>query len=711
MGKMQRAFQSIHWLLSAVFLLYCVCHAPLAMAATLKNLDVHSLEGNRYCLRLSLTGPVSDPKNFAMDSPARVIVDLPNVKNGLSKAKSRSNFDIGVLNKVLVAESHERTRVVIDLNELVPYEVVSEGSDVMVIFDGALPSDAIKFEKFRDNNSKAQPGSTGHCDYSVKYIDFRRGAKGEGLVVIDLSQSNMPIDYKEMGSQIRLRFKNAQLPKALQKKYDVMDFGTPVTFVNAIQVGNEVELVIQIAGNSENIAYQTDKQFTVEVRPLTAIEKKQLEAKNFEYTGERLSLNFQDIEVRAVLQLIAEFTGLNIVTSDSVTGTVTLRLHNVPWDEALDIILKTKGLAKREMGDVLMIGPSEEMAAREKQELQSVQQVQDLEPLRAEYFQINYAKAADIAVLLKSEGNSILSTRGAVSVDERTNTLLVQDTVRKLEEIQSLITRLDVPVRQVLVESRIVFANDDFESELGVNLYSAAKFRPGQEPVVGWGGNATAADAIAQGAQPASQALLNRLNVNLLPSGLPSGTPGFAQFGLAIARLPGGTILDLELLALENEGLGKIIASPRLITSNQQLAYIEAGEEIPYQETTSSGAASIAFKKAVLRLEVIPQITPDDNIILDLKVNQDSRGQVTAGVPAINTRQLQTKVLVANGETVVLGGIYQQNKTSSLLQVPFLGQLPLIGWLFKQEVCSDERNELLIFVTPKIIQDGMMPTS
>lgn len=683
--------------------------SPMVLVAgTIKDLQVVAVDGNRICLKLTFDGKVNAPKSFATENPARVVLDFQDTKNGLPRDKARSDLNKGMVKRVAVVEANDRTRVVIDLKEPVPFDVKMEGKDAIVVMGGGLPPTQSSSDPFHGQVHNVQESPRVGCNnqFALKGIDFHRGKEGEGRVVIDLNHTNIPIDLKEEGQTIRVRFSGAQLPRELQNKLDVTDFGTPVSSVNTVQKGQDVEMTIQMSGFFENIAYQADKRFTIEVKPLTKDEKEKLQAKNFKYTGERLSLNFQDIEVRAVLQLIADFTGLNLVTSDSVTGNVTLRLRNVPWDEALDIILKTKGLGKRKVGNVLMVGPSEEIAAREKLELQATQQVQDLSPLRSEYMQVNYAKAAELAALLKTDKNSMLSSRGTVSVDDRTNTLLVQDTANKIEEIRALIHRLDVPVRQVLIESRVVFANDDFEDALGVTFSSAAKFRPGNEPVVGFAGDRAGADAIAQGATPASQSLTDRLNVNL-PAALPSGASGFAQFGLAIARLPGGTILDLELMALENEGLGKIVASPRLVTSNQQQAYIEAGEEIPYQEASSSGATSIAFKKAVLRLEVTPQITPDDHVILDLKVNQDSRGVETAGVPAINTREIHTKVLVANGETVVLGGIYQQQKAQTKTQVPYLGRLPVVGWMFKKETNRDQRNELLIFVTPKIIQDGM----
>ncbi|MBS0285891.1 MAG: type IV pilus secretin PilQ [Proteobacteria bacterium] len=685
----------------------------LHAGARIENVKLTSTDGGGVSVKLLMNEPVDAPKSFVIESPAKICLDFPHVKNGLSRALSRSEYNVGAVKRVNVIEGGGKTRVVIDLTESVPFNVKTVGKEAIVTVSPSVPSKQANTDPF-----KGQLSSNAHHSgksFALTAIDFRRGNEGEGRVVVDLSSSQIPIDMKEEGDKIRIRFSNTQLPSRLQHKLDVTDFGTSVVWVNTISQGKDVEMLIQNNGFTENIAYQADRRFTIDVRPITQEAKEQLQKKTFKYTGERLSLNFQDIEVRAVLQLIADFTGLNIVTSDSVTGNVTLRLKNVPWDQALDIILKTKGLAKRQIGNVMLIGPTEEMAAREKLELQSTQQVTDLAPLRAEYIQVNYAKASDLAALLKTDKNSLMSARGTVSVDERTNTLLVQDTAMKLEEIRALVTRLDVPIRQVLIESRLVFATDDFQDILGVSMGGAGKARPGKEPILGFAGQVlgpglTGSSTVATNVTtPANVLVGDRLGLNMLQTlPLAGSNTTQASFGLTLARLPGGTILDLELQALESEGLGKIVASPRLVTSNQQMAYIESGEEIPYQESTSSGAASIAFKKAVLRLEVTPQITPDDHIIMDLKVNQDSRGVVTNNVPAINTRELHTKVLVNNGETVVLGGIYQQNKQSQKDSIPFFGKLPLIGWMFRNENNSDQRSELMIFVTPKIIQDGMV---
>tara|TARA_R110002110_G_scaffold271566_3_gene487038 strand:- start:61409 stop:63538 length:2130 start_codon:yes stop_codon:yes gene_type:complete len=693
-------------ILCVFFLLYGVINvAQGQLGVSIEDVAVSSVEGNNIHIKVKLSDTVPIPKSFILEEPAKIVLDFPGVRNRLPLEQSRVEYNLGNLKRVSVVEADGRTRMVLDLNESVPYEVSASGQEINITVAGSN----IPTQKIDPFQGQLQGKNWIGGGYTINDVDFRRGYESDGHIIIDLSDRNIPIDLKEEGSQIRLLFMGASLPPHLERKLEVTDFGTPVVTVNAVQQGNDVEMIIKTTGHSDHIAYQADNRFTVEVRPLTKAEKDAQQEKAFEYTGERLSLNFQEIEVRAVLQLIADFTGLNIVSSDTVRGSVTLRLRNVPWDQALDIIMKTKGLAKRQVGNVLLVGPSEEIAAREKLELQTNQQVKELAPLNAEYIQINYAKASELASLLKDEDNSLLSARGTVSVDERTNTLLVQDTRFKIEDVRKLVHRLDVPVRQVLIEARVVFANDDFEDALGVKFGAALKFRPGQEPILGLAGDLLSSAGIAQAANSTAAVAatnpLQRLAVDL-PVSLPGGD-GATGVGLTIASLPGGTILDLELEALESEGLGKIVASPRIVTSNQQQAYIEAGEEIPYLQSSSSGATSIAFKKAVLRLEVTPQITPDDNVILELTVNQDSRGVVTSGVPSINTREMHTKVLVQNGETVVLGGIYQQEKNDKVRRVPFFGNLPLVGWLFKSRTHLDKRSELLIFVTPKIIQEGV----
>jgi len=501
---------------------------------------------------------------------------------------------------------------------------------------------------------------------TINNIDFRRGPMGEGRVIFDLSQAGIPVDMHEEGGRVIVQFPGTALPRNLQKRLDVMDFGTPVQTIDALAGDRGTRVVIQPATQDfEQLAYQSDSMFTVELKPMTRDEIDANRKAKFGYVGDKLSLNFQDIEVRSVLQLLADFTELNIVVSDSVQGKVTLRLKNVPWDQALDIILQSKALAKRQDGNVIMIAPAEEISNRERIELEGMKQKTELAPLRTEFFQANYAKASELSELLKSGTGSILSERGSVSVDERTNTLLINDTVDQLASIRALVHRLDVPIRQVLIESRIVIASDDFNKDIGVR----------------WGVNRDTIGADGEGFALSGNANgvvnlvenndlgLERFNVNL-PGSNPAGT-----LGIALAKLPFGTLLELELSAMQAEGTGEVISSPRVITANQHEAYIEQGVEIPYLEASSSGASSISFRKAVLGLTVTPQITPDDRIVMDLQVNKDTVGEIFGSgirqIPSIDTREVSTQVLVNNGETVVLGGVYEQTIIDEKDIVPF----------------------------------------
>jgi type IV pilus assembly protein PilQ len=507
---------------------------------------------------------------------------------------------------------------------------------------------------------------------------------------------------QQEAGKVVVDFYRSRLPEELARRLDVLDFATPVKTVDTYARGENVHMVITPMGNYDHLAYQTDNIFTIEVRAITAEEAEEAKKDELGFSGERLSLNFQDIEVRSVLQLIADFTGINVVVSDTVGGSLTLRLKNVPWDQALDIILKTKGLGMRQTGNVMLIAPSEEIAAREKLELEAQKQIEELEPLYSEFIQVNYAKAADIASLLMSEQTTLLSDRGMATIDDRTNTLLVQDTAAKLVEIRKLVARLDIPVRQVLIESRIVIANDDFARDLGVK-FGVAKRTDFDNNTTGKviGGKIpgdTVFDPNTGFETPAGSGLEGLITD--LGVANPTGS-----IGLAIGKL-GDKLLQLELNAMEMEGRGEVVSSPRVLTSNQKAAYIESGTEIPYQEATSSGATNVSFKKAVLSLNVTPQITPDDRIIMDLVVNKDSVGQVFQGVPSIDTKEVATQVLVNNGETLVLGGIYERETLDEVDRVPFFGELPMIDWLFKTTRKSDDKAELLIFVTPKIVKES-----
>src|SRR5208283_1311636 len=555
----------------------------------------------------------------------------------------------------------------------------------------------------------------------IRTIDFRRGSDGTGRVIVQLTDPRTPVNVRQEGNQVVVDFAGTLMPKNLMRRYDVMDFATPVQSVDAIRVEGSSRLVITAQGDFEQLAYQSDNQYTVEIKP--SLKRASAEEKK-EYTGERLTLNFQDIDVRSVLQLLADTSGQNIVVSDSVTGNLTLRLQNVPWDQALDIVLRTKGLDKRRQDNVIIIGPTEELASREKAQLAARKEVQELSPIRAEYIQVNYAKVSDLAKMIRPVGgaagaggggkNSLLSARGSLSIDERTNTLLVQDTAENLADIRRLVQTLDVPVRQVLIEARIVVVSDTFERDLGAQFGVTTAQSNGNNGLLAVSGNGVATDVMTQSALTnisaglpstpvATPALANRYMVNL-PAANTNGSIGIALLG-------GSYLVDLALSAAENEGKSETISSPRVITANQKQATIMQGVEIPYQESASSGATTTQFKNAVLSLKVTPLITPDNRVILDLDVSDDSVGQqvtsATGGsVPSIDTREIITQVLVNDGQTVVLGGILDTTKTKQANKVPFFGDIPILGYLFKSTTDINNKTELLIFITPKILREG-----
>lgn len=659
---------------------------------TLNEISYASLPGDRVQVELQLSGPVDEPLSFAIDNPARVALDFPGVS--LNLAHKTAEIGVGMARSVTAVEAAGRTRVVLSLVKLVPYSMKVDGNRVLLTLEGATTAAGPALS----SGQMIAAGDGGRIDN----VDFRRGTEGEGRVIVRLSNPSTVVDTREEGGRIIIEFLNVELPERLQRRLDVIDFATPVNIVDTVQRGKNVRMTVESTGVYDHLAYQSDDLFTLEVKPISEADQEQAEKDKFGYTGERLSLNFQNIEVRAVLQLIADFTGLNLVASDTVTGNLTLRLKNVPWDQAMDIILRTKGLAMRKSGNVILVAPSEEIAAREKLELESQKQIEELAPLRSEFVQVNYAKASDMAALLKAEENSLLSGRGNVSVDSRTNTLLVRDTSEAIENVRKLIATLDIPVRQVLIESRIVIADDNFNRDLGVKFGFSRR-----EPLDNENHILFASGSLPGGIDPSNitgpifdPGDGNEALIVDLPIAGPSG--GIA---LNILGIP-DTILQLELQALQAEGRGEVLSNPRVITSNQKEALIEQGTEIPFQEASSSGATTTSFKKAVLSLRVTPQITPDGRVIMDLNVNQDQVGQVFGGVPSINTRQVTTQVLVDNGDTVVLGGIFEQTKREDSERVPFFGDLPYVGFLFRQTSVRDDKSELLIFVTPKILEDA-----
>jgi type IV pilus assembly protein PilQ len=655
---------------------------------TLDKISFSTLPGDRVQVVLDLSGPVDEPLSFAIDEPARVALDFPGVS--LNLPRKTENIGVGMARSVTAVEAGGRSRVVLSLVKLVPYSIKVSGNQVVLTLDST-----------GSTTSQAAAKSAAGIKGSIESIDFRRGETGEGRIMVTLSDPAIVVNTFEQGDDIIVEFIGVQLPENLSRRLDVVDFATPVKVVDTKQEGGNVRMLIEAGGVFDHLAYQSEDLFTLDVKALTADEQERAKKDKFTYTGERLSLNFQNIEVRAVLQLIADFTGLNMVASDTVSGSLTLRLKNVPWDQALDIILKTKGLAMRQRGNVILIAPTEEIAAREKLELEAQKQIEELAPLRSEFIQVNYAKAAVLATLLKAEENSLMTDRGRVSVDERTNTLLVRDTGEAINSIRELVATLDIPVRQVLIESRIVIADDSFNRDLGVRFGVSYAWNNGNRQA-GIGG-ALPGDTNFGGTIGPGDSLSTGGAQDLLVD-LPIGNPASA-IKFAVVSIP-DFILQLELQALQLEGRGEVISNPRVVTANQKEASIEQGTEIPFQEASSSGATSTSFKKAVLSLKVTPQITPDDRVIMDLAVNQDTVGQEFSGIPSVDTRSVSTQVLVDNGDTVVLGGIYEQTKREDIEKVPFFGDLPYFSWLFKTTSVRDDKRELIIFVTPRILKDA-----
>ena len=678
----------------------CCFWSGAVLALTLEDINFSSLPGDRVQIDVTLSESlVGDPVVFTIDNPARIALDLPST--AVNMKERMRQIGIGSAESIVAVEAEDRTRVVINLAQLVTYDVSSNGNTVTFLLDSGQAD--LDSESFADT---AIPGAAESA--TITNLDFRRGESGQARVIVDLSDPNVGINITQRGEDIIVDFAGTSLPEAFDRKLDVIDFATPAREIDTFAQGNGTRMVVTPTGLFEQLAYQSDNTFTLELRPLTLREEADLKKSKFGYTGERLSLNFQNIEVRAVLQLIADFTEKNLVASDTVGGSVTLRLKNVPWDQALDIILKSRGLGKREVGNVMMVAPQEELAAREKLELESQQQVEDLAPLRTEFVQVNYAKAADIASMLKAEANNLLSERGNITVDARTNTLLVQDTGEKLTEIRSVVEALDIPVRQVLIESRLVNADENFAKDLGVRFGGATQYEWGSDGDKRYnsiaGGGLAGAPAVPI---PANDGLTAAQDGGSLPYIVDLAAAGASGgFQYTVGKV-GSWFLQLELTALQAEGRGEIISAPRVITANQTEATIESGTEIPYQEAASSGATAVSFKKAVLSLKVTPQITPDDRIILDLSVNQDSVGQVFGGIPSIDTNELETQVLVDNGETVVLGGIFESSNRNDKTQVPFFGDLPYLGRLFKRTEQEIRKQELLVFVTPKILDESL----
>jgi type IV pilus assembly protein PilQ len=707
----------------SLFLLFS--SAAIANTNAIKDIQYSSLPGNRLQISLELTEKAVTPLSFTIDNPARIAFDFADTGSNLPKRSQP--IGIGIAQSITTISTKTKTRVILNLTEVVPYQVTTQGNNVLITLDSEATGAAFETAAASVSTTPNAPRFS-NKPRGIEKIDFRRGEEGEGRVVIDLTDANIPVDISDEFGKVIVKFLGVKLPDELRQTLDVLDFATPVKSVSSFEEDDNVRVEIEpVSSDYEHVAYQANNIFTIELKPITKDELEEVKKEKFGYTGERLSLNFQDIPVRAVLQLIADFTSLNVVVSDSVDGNLTLRLKNVPWDQALDIILKAKGLSKRESGTVMMIAPSEEIAAQEKIDLEAQQSITELAPIRSAFFTINFAKVTELAGIFTGEGggggdgeesgattsSGILSPRGSVIVDERTNTLIIKDTEEVISEVRRTLQKLDIPIRQVMISSRIVIATDEFTKELG-SRFGVTRAASTSDGFGATTGTFRGADTIASSGLdnisntgvpepftlPSGITAADRLNVNLATSGAAAGS-------LAFAVLSGSSLIDLEISALQAENQGEVISSPRVVTADRHQARIEQGVEIPYLSASSSGATQVEFKKAVLSIEVTPQITPDDRVIMDLSVNNDTVGDIFAGIPSIDTREVATQVLVNNGDTVVLGGIYEQIKRNEVDKVPFLGDIPLIGYFFRHTLESDERRELLIFVTPKILKDAL----
>lgn len=690
--------------------------SPIVMAANLKTLDVASLPGDRVELKLSFDGPVTAPRGYTTEQPARIALDLPGVTSQLG-ARSR-DLGVGNARSVVVVEATDRTRVIVNLTKLAPYSTRAQGNDLFVLVgEGAAALQGTSLPAPTSTPTTPRPASRPAAVSSpapatsrvavpagraIRNVDFQRGELGEGNVIIDLSDPTISPDIQEQGGKILLNFARTQLPEALRVRLDVKDFATPVQFVNSSASANGATVSIEPSGTFDYSSYQTENRLTISVRPLTNEDVARRNVERNVYTGEKLSLNFQDIDVRSVLQLIADFTNLNLVASDTVQGGITLRLQNVPWDQALDLVLKTKGLDKRKVGNVLLVAPADEIAARERQELESQRQIQELAPLRRELMQVNYAKAADIAKLFQSvtRGENVETERGSITVDERTNNIIAYQTQDRLDELRRIVTQLDIPVRQVMIEARIVEANVGYDKALGVRWGGSTNLR-GKHNWTAYGLDNNGDEAGNTGAEVGS-------NTPFIDLGAADATSG-----IGLGFVTNNVLLDLELSAMESTGNGEIVSQPKVVTSDKETAKILKGTEVPYQEASSSGATTVSFKEASLSLEVTPQITPDSRIIMEVKVTKDEPDYLNAvlGVPPISKNEVNAKVLVNDGETIVIGGVFSNTQSKTVDKVPFLGDVPYVGRLFRRDVVSEAKSELLVFLTPRIMNNQAIAVS
>ncbi|HWH85637.1 MAG TPA: type IV pilus secretin PilQ [Pseudomonas sp.] len=682
------------------FSLWIALISPMVVAANLKALDVAALPGDRVELKLSFDGPPPPPKGYTTESPARIALDLPGVTSQLASR----NLDLGSGNArtATVAQAKDRTRLIVSLTQLAPYSTRVEGNNLFVVIGQGASATAPRPAAAAPRTATAAAPTAKPFvprTRSIRGVDFQRGTEGEGNVVIDLSDPTIAPDVQEHDGKIILSFARTQLPEKLRVRLDVKDFATPVQFVNAAVSGDRTVISVEPSGTFDYSTFQTDNKLTVSIRPMSVDDLQKRNADRQAYVGDKLSLNFQDIDVRSVLQLIADFTNLNLVASDTVQGGITLRLQNVPWDQALDLVLKTKGLDKRKIGNVLLVAPADEIAARERQELESQKQIAELAPLRRELLQVNYAKAADIAKLFQSvtSAEAKVDERGSITVDERTNNIIAYQTQDRLDELRRIVAQLDIPVRQVMIEARIVEANVDYDKSLGVR----------------WGGSVqNKGNWNASGVNGSSSTIGTPGSTSTNSPFVDMGTVNNTS-GIGIAFITDNVLLDLELTAMEKTGNGEIVSQPKVVTSDKETAKILKGTEIPYQEASSSGATSVSFKEASLSLEVTPQITPDNRIIMEVKVTKDEPDYLNKvqDVPPIKKNEVNAKVLVNDGETIVIGGVFSNTQSKVVDKVPFLGDVPYLGRLFRRDVVSEKKSELLVFLTPRIMNNQAIAVS
>ncbi len=687
-----------------IMMKWLICLWVLASASVqavvLQDVGFASLPGDKTEMELKFDGEPPELSGYTIETPARIALDL---KDTSSELKSKYHkIGMGNARTAIVVGAKDKTRVIINLTELTGYSTRVEGSSLFVLIGQQELAPTQPSSQLGSNKPDYQQAESVSSDNRIVDIDFRRGDRGEGLVLIRLTNPNVPVDISQESGRIRVEFDNVKLADEMRRRLDVRDFATPVRFIDATVEADKP--VFFIEPNDElfdYLAYQTNNLLTISVKPLTKNEEEQIRQERFPYTGEKLSLNFQDIEVRTVLQIIADFTGFNLVASDTVDGSITLRLKNVPWDQALDIVLKSQGLAKQQIGNVLMVGPADQIANRQKIELEANRQVEEFSPLRTEFIQVRYAKATDLLALISAE-SSMLTDRGTASVDVRTNTIIVHDTSASIESVRRAIKVLDVPVRQVLIEARIVVASTNVGEALGIRWGGGYGVLQNNNNILSAGNNLDTVTRFHNNVVPGGTAepvVLSDLNV--VDLGVASATASTFAIGIDTADY----VLDLELSAMESDGRAEIISQPRVITADGQTARIQAGTEIPYEQASASGATTITFKEAVLKLEVTPQITPDDRILMDLIINKDAIGEIINNIPTINTNELETQVLVNNGETIVLGGIFQSEDVTTVDKTPFFGDLPVIGRLFRRTTHTEDKSELLIFITPRLVKD------